>query len=260
MKICLAQTPVLFEEKEKNIEKAGGLIRDAAKEGDDLILFPEMSFTGFSMNTGKIGESREETVGVMKELAAGCGISIGFGWVRREGDSFFNCYTVLGKDGQKLSEYRKIHPFSFAKEDQFYQPGDSISVFWLEQMKCTAFICYDLRFPELFRAVCEEVSVIILPANWPAKRAEHWKALLRARAIENQVYILGVNCWGEINGISYSGDSCIIDPDGEVLSVLSDSEGLIRYELKDDVKRFRESFPVLHDRRPGLYPELSRDR
>ena len=97
------------------------------------------------------------------------------------------------------------------------------------------------------------MSAIIIPANWPAKRAEHWKALLKARAIENQVYIFAANCQGNIGGIYYSGDSCVINPDGQVLEMLSDQEGVIVYDLVDDVFLYRKAFPVLKDRRKDLY-------
>ena len=95
-----------------------------------------------------------------------------------------------------------------------------------------------------------------VPANWPAKRREHWRALLRARAIENQVYILAVNCVGETGGVTYMGDSCVISPDGEVRAELSGAEGMILWELTDDVERFRREFPVRQDRRETFYAGL----
>lgn len=95
--------------------------------------------------------------------------------------------------------------------------------------------------------VARDVSAVIIPANWPAKRSEHWKTLLRARAIENQVYILAVNCYGNLFGQYYSGDSCVINPNGEVLEMLSGQEGIISFELFDNVDEFRTRFPVLQD-------------
>ena len=100
--------------------------------------------------------------------------------------------------------------------------------------------------------------MIIVPANWPAKRRDHWRTLLRARAIENQVYILAVNCVGEIGGISYTGDSCVIGPDGDARAELSGTEGMIVWELSDDVERLRREFPVKRDRRETFYAELLR--
>ena len=98
--------------------------------------------------------------------------------------------------------------------------------------------------------------IIIVPANWPAKRSAHWKALLRARAIENQVYILAINCVGDIGGVDYTGDSCIIDPEGGIRAMLSGTEGNLYYTLTDDVESFRAAFPVKLDRREQFYKGL----
>ena len=256
MKICLAQTRIWFEEKEKNLWLAERLVRKAAGKGADLILFPEMSFTGFSMNTGLTGEAQAETSERMMKLAADSGLNIGFGWVEKGKNGSLNHYSIAGVDGRIQADYAKIHPFSFSGEDRYFRGGDRLSVFEMGGIRMALFICYDLRFPELFRAVCEKVSVIIVAANWPAKRSEHWKTLLRARAIENQVYILGVNCQGDMNGHYYSGDSCIFDPNGDLRDSLSDREGMILYDLVDDTERYRAAFPVLKDRRADLYRQF----
>lgn len=256
MRICLAQTKIAYEDKIRNFKTAEKRIEEASLLKSDIILFPEMSFTGFSMNTELIGEEEEETVKLMAESAIKYGISIGFGWVKKTGDCFQNQYTILGNDGNRVTEYTKIHPFSFSEEDKFYKAGEDLAIFKLKDMKMAVFICYDLRFPELFRAVCGEVSLIVIPANWPSKRSEHWKTLLRARAIENQVYIIAVNCQGEMNNQYYSGDSCIINPNGNIIRMLSDNEGLIQYDITDDVEMYRKVFPVLKDRRTELYKRL----
>ena len=260
MKICLAQTRIWFEEKEKNLWLAERLVRKAAGKGAELILFPEMSFTGFSMNTGLTGEKHAETSERMLKLASENGLNIGFGWVEKSRNGCLNHYSVTGADGRIRADYAKIHPFSFSGEDRYFRGGDRLCVFEMDGIRMALFICYDLRFPELFRAVCEAVSVIITPANWPAKRSEHWKTLLRARAIENQVYILGVNCQGDMNGQYYSGDSCIFDPNGDLKDSLSDREGMIFYDLEDDVERFRAAFPVLKDRRKELYQGFNSEK
>ena len=256
MKICLAQTKIWFEEKEKNLRIAEQLTGRAVKNGAELILFPEMSFTGFSMNTDRIGENEKETVERMSELAKKRECSIGFGWVEKNEQGCMNHYTVTGRDGNVLADYVKIHPFSFSDEDKFYTAGDHISLFESGGVRMTAFICYDLRFPELFRRVADDVSCILVPANWPAKRSLHWKTLLRARAIENQVYIIGINCQGDMDGQYYAGDSCIFSPNGDLLETLSDRDGLILYDLRDDTERYRTAFPVLKDRKNELYTAM----
>jgi len=113
-----------------------------------------------------------------------------------------------------------------------------------------------LRFPEVFSIASHKADAIIIPANWPAKRREHWITLLRARAIENQVYIFAVNCVGNIGDLNYSGDSCVIKPDGEIVEMASYEEKLIIYDFQNDVAKYRSNFPVKQDRKVSLYHEL----
>ncbi len=266
MKITLAQTRIIWEDKKANIKKAEEIIAGA---DTDFILFPEMSFTGFSMNTEMTGENGSYTVEKLKTLAITWHCAIGFGWVRKIDALSQNVYTIIDASGNVVSEYVKIHPFSFSGEDKKFASGDSLSIFKLDGsmggqaeavdngIRFANFTCYDLRFPELFRSVADRVSAVIIPANWPCRRSEHWKTLLRARAIENQVYVFAVNCYGDMDGQYYSGDSCIISPDGIVINMLSDREGVIEYEFKDNVEEFRSSFPVLKDRREDLYRKLN---
>ncbi len=253
MKTALIQSHIRWEDKTGNIAEFEKIV--SAHPGTDLFLLPEMSFTGFSMNTAKTAEQNRETAGRIAEIAAHHAVSVGFGWVRRTADKCENVYTILDQNGQLISEYVKIHPFSYSGEDRFFKGGDKLSLYTIGGIPFSTFICYDLRFPELFRAVCRDVHAVIVPANWPAKRSEHWKTLLKARAIENQVYILAVNCTGEMAGVYYSGDSCVISPGGEVLISLSDREGVLEYELTDDTDRYRSTFPVLNDIRTVTFQE-----
>ncbi len=251
MNIALVQSRIFWEDRERNLAKAEEYI--SCNPGTELFLFPEMSFTGFSMNTSKTAERDRETVNAVRKIAVQYGVSAGFGWVRQNGEKCENVYTILDHKGQIISEYVKIHPFSFAGEDKLFSGGTNLSVYRIGNIPFTTFICYDLRFPELFRQVCKEVHAIIIPANWPAKRAEHWKTLLRARAIENQVYIFAVNCAGEMNSVYYSGDSCIIDPNGDILMSLSGKEGILKFDFMDNTDRYRNVFPVLDDIRSDIF-------
>lgn len=254
MDISLVQKQIFWEDKEKNINEAENIIR--SEGNSELFLFPEMSFTGFSINVGAIAEKEPYTINKIADLAMKYRVSIGFGWVRRIADAYENIYTILGAEGQLLSEYVKIHPFSYSGEDTIFKGGENVVFCNINSIPFSTFICYDLRFPELFCAVASTVHAIIIPACWPAQRAKHWKTLLRARAIENQVYIIGVNCQGSIGGAYYSGDSCVIRPDGEVAAIMSDQEGVLHYNLTDDVEIYRASFPVLRDRKIELYKKL----
>lgn len=215
-----------------------------------------MSFTGFSMNTEITKESNLEIVNKMTDYAKKYQIAIGFGWVNDCGGKSESHYTIVDKEGAIVSDYVKIHPFSFSGEDRKFKGGEKINVFELGGVKFSTFICYDLRFPEIFQIASKEAHVILVPANWPQKRRKHWKCLLQARAIENQVYIITVNCVGEIGGITYSGDSCVINPNGELLMEAVGQEALLNYELKDNVRDFRNAFLIRDDRKEKLYYKM----
>lgn len=260
LKIALAQTTIHWEAQEENYKVAEKWIHEATVQGAGVIFFPEMSFTGFSMNTSVTKERDGRTIARMKALARQYHIHIGFGWVKdctAGGGKCENHYTIVDRDGSVSSDYAKIHPFSYSGEDEKFQGGSAVSCFALENIPFTSVICYDLRFPELFQVLSKRAHVIVVAANWPAQRSAHWKALLQARAIENQVYILAVNCAGSIGGVWYTGDSCVINPDGIVRACLSGSEGMIYEELADDTASYRTAFPVKQDRREALYASLS---
>lgn len=261
IKLALVQPQIVWEEKEHNYAGAGKWIVEAVRQGAEAVFFPEMSFTGFSMNTEITGEKDARTIDHMSALARQHHVSVGFGWVKDCAETCGKCenhYTIVDSAGDVLSDYAKLHPFSYSGEDLRFQGGSALAHFALRGIPCSSFICYDLRFPEVFQAVSGRAHVIIVPANWPAKRRDHWRTLLRARAIENQVYILAVNCVGEIGGISYTGDSCVIGPDGDARAELSGTEGMIVWELSDDVERLRREFPVKRDRRETFYAGLLR--
>lgn len=255
MKAALAQMDIIWEEKEKNEKKAEDMIKEAKKERADFILFPEMSLTGFSMNVQKIGEEKKNrnvysSIERMSRLSKKYQIALGFGYVEKSGIRGKNHYVVLGKDGQILSDYVKIHPFSYGGENQYYDSGDKIIRFKLKNLNFGVFICYDLRFPEIFCRSCEKTEVFIVAANWPERRREHWMTLLRARAIENQCYVLGVNRTGTGGGIRYVGDSMAVDPYGNVIDCLREKEGIVFCKIDaETVKDWREQFPQRKDRK-----------
>lgn len=251
--IALAQTHIEWENKSENYLKADNFIKNAANHNAEIIFFPEMSFTGFSMNTQLTKEKNNETISFMSGLASKYQIGVGFGWVLDCKARSENHYTVVNKSGEVISDYAKIHPFTYSGEDKKFKGGTKISYFVLNGISFSSFICYDLRFPDIFQAASKKADVIVVSANWPALRSEHWKTLLRARAIENQAYIIGVNCVGSIGGTEYSGDSGIIDPNGDILELCSSREEIIYHELTNDTRNFRDAFPVKADRRETLY-------
>ena len=256
MKAALCQFQIEYEAKEQNLHRAEQMIASAAAECAEIIFFPEMSFTGFSMNVLLTGESDGGTMQIMQEYARNYHIAVGFGWVKRSGDKGENHYTVVNDTGAVLADYVKMHPFSFSGEDNYYIAGSQTAVFRFAGHTFGLFICYDLRFPEMFRAVAAEVDVMIVSANWPEKRIAHWNKLLEARALENQCWVLGINCVGNQKNLRYNGSSRAVNPEGETVDCLYDREGLIFCEIQDEAAKFRSSFPALQDRRPALYKQL----
>lgn len=253
MKVALAQTNIIWEDKPANEAYAFECIDQAAKLRAQAVFFPEMSLTGFSMNTNITSEKDQCTLEKFRRIAAREDIAIGIGWTKQGGTLAENHYSVIGKNGYVLSDYIKIHPFSYAKENEFFLPGNQITYFELGNYTWSSFICYDLRFPELFQIAAQTADVILIAANWPQTRKEHWKCLLRARAIEAQCYIIAVNCVGKIHDIEYSGNSCGISPNGDILDELENEQGLLTIDLKEDVKVFRKNFPVRQDRKWDFY-------
>ena len=256
MKAALCQFQTEYEAKERNLRRAEQMIASAAAEHAEIIFFPEMSFTGFSMNILLTGESGGETVQAMQDSARKYHIAVGFGWVKRNGDQGENHYTVVNGTGAVLADYVKIHPFSFSGEDNCYIAGSQTAVFPFAGHTFGLFICYDLRFPEIFRAAAAEADVMIVAANWPEKRIAHWNKLLEARALENQCWLLGINCVGDQKNLHYNGSSRAVNPEGETVNCLCDREGILYCEIQDESAAFRNSFPALQDRRPALYKEL----
>lgn len=249
MKLALAQTNIFWEDKEANYLKAEKWLFQAAMQQADFIFFPEMSFTGFSMAVEKIGERERETLEFLKVQAKKYHINIGAGWVKLAERKGENHYTLINRQGEIALDYVKMHPFSYSGEDQHYKAGNQYQVVAMEEVPLTTFICYDLRFPLSFWKASEKAHLIIVPANWPKRRIEQWKILLRARAIENQVYIAAINCVGNVGKVEYSGNSCFINPKGNMIAEVEDKEELIVVDWEDDVELFREKFPVHNDRR-----------
>ena len=160
---------------------------------------------------------------------------------------------LAGPEGA-VTRYAKIHPFTFGGEDKVYTGGDRIVTVTVEGVRVTPFVCYDLRFPEPFRLAAEDTDLFALVANWPEARREHWRTLLRARAIENLCYVAGVNRVGDGGKLHYAGDSAVISPWGEVLAEGSDKESVLVCDVEPAaVRDARERFPVLRDRRPEAY-------
>jgi len=254
MKIALIQMDITWESKKANYARAENFLRRAARESCDLIVFPEMFNTGFSMNISAIAEDeRGETSRVLSELAKKYGLNViaGFAAKKPGRKKLRNLAVAYDRKGSVMATYAKMHPFSFAKEDKYFSSGNTRVIFHIEDIPVSVFICYDLRFPEIFRDIARGVQAIFVLANWPGRRKDHWEILLKARAIENQCFVIGVNRTGKDgNGIRYPGASHIFDPLGNDICSGGSKEQFIVCEIDPEtVSKVRSQFPFLKDMR-----------
>jgi omega-amidase len=262
VRICSAQISGTWEEPEKTLEKAGVFIRHAAVSGAALICFPEQFATGWDPQPRRNIQDIDGSIvsslqGYAKESAIGI-----IGSFRQANDPLpKNTAVAIGTDGRILTTYAKMHLFSHGHEDQGSSPGTNLGIFSLGDLTCGIAICYDLRFPDLFRLYARQgVQAVFVPAAWPAVRTRHWELFVQARALENQMYVIGVNTTGQTPVDSYSGDSITADPHGAIISRANDTEQLIFTDLDPAVvASARLQFPVERDRRDALYHSLSRD-
>lgn len=256
MKAALLQLNSIWEVPQENYVRAAELIGIAADQGSDIAVLPEMFPTGTSSNTGLTAEAANgPTETFLAEAARRHSLNIIAGYALRSaagGGAARNVAAVFDRQGGLVARYAKLHPFSLAFEHRHYEPGQACVRFELEGAAFGVFICYDLRFPEAFRSIAAGVQAIFVLANWPRSRIEHWDILLRARAIENQCFIVGVNRTGyDGNGLYYSGCSQIIDPWGTVVCRGSEREHVVLGEFDPrEADRYRAKYAFLKDMKP----------
>jgi predicted amidohydrolase len=252
MKAALIQFDSIWESKKANLEKAASLIEKASLENCDVIVFPELFTTGFSMNIPVIAEDGYgETASYLSALARRNSINLiaGFAMKAPGDERARNMAVVYDRKGRPDATYTKMHSFPLSEEGARFIEGARTVVFKIDAMPCSVFICYDLRFPELFRDVAMRIQTMFVIANWPSERKEHWEILLKARAIENQCFVIGVNRTGiDGNGILYPGASGIFGPLGNVICSGDSREEFITGEFDPgETDRIRSAFPFLKD-------------
>lgn len=251
-RVAALQFEIAWEDPERNFARLEPWIERATEMDATLLVLPEMYACGFSMNTEAIAEPPDgPSVSFLRDRAAEHGIwiagSVPVRWP--DADKPSNSLLVAGPGGE-LHRYDKIHPFTYAKEHEHYQAGESFATIEIEGVRFTLFVCYDLRFADEFWATAAETDAFLVVANWPEARRHHWTALVQARAIENQAYVVAVNRVGQGGRLRYTGDSRIVGPRGELLASASEQEALLVADLDSEaVARTRAEFPFLADRR-----------
>ncbi len=253
MRVAAIQHTIEWEQPEATFKTVGPMIAEAAAAGADLIAVTEMFSTGFSMNTDITAEPVDgRSVSFLLDQAAEHNVTIvgSIPTIHPDHERPVNLLTVASPTGIR-GQYAKIHPFSYSGEDQHYSAGRDFLTLDIDGVRCTFFICYDLRFADEFWATASQTDLFVLVANWPAARRLHWDTLLRARAIENQAYVLASNRVGDDgNGLAHSGGSTLIDPAGETLALASIDPAIILGEVDPDrVAEVRSRFPFANDRR-----------
>ncbi len=297
MKIALTQMEIVWEDKDANWLTVERLVAESAKAGARMVIFPEMTLTGFSMAVERTGEAASDDFGLaetagaarngsawepggarrdnpasasersnsipyvtetcrrMLALSRRYSLVIVFGYVRKSADrKYYNCLMAVER-GMVLAQYDKLHPFTFGEEGRYFTGGNHLAKCQVDGLRVGFAICYDLRFPEVFQALSGTCACIVVIANWPGARAEHWRVLLQARAIENQCYLLGVNRRGEGGGLSYEPvSSMAFDPYGRSLPAEESAGGLLLVDVDGTAaEEYRKDFPLKSDRRVELY-------
>jgi predicted amidohydrolase len=251
MQLVAIQLDIAWEDRERNHTRVRELLAGADVRPGALVVLPEMFDTGFSMNTAYTDPGVTSTSeSSCQALAAEHKVAVLAGLVARTKEGqLANEAVVFSPSGTELARYRKIHPFTGGGEHKHYCAGTRHCVFEWGGFRIAPFICYDLRFPELFRPAARDgAELIVVVAIWPEKRSEHWVRLLQARAIENQAFVLGVNRTGTDPSFAYDGRSCLFDPHGKEIFQADRAEQVITAEIDPAVAmQWRAEFPALRD-------------
>lgn len=256
MRVAAIQHDIVWNDRNANFTRLAPQIAAAAAGGARLVVLTETFSTGFVTDDPTLGEPEGgPSSQFLVDQARRHGIWIAGTCPEIPADSDptdrrpANSLVIAGPDGE-THRYHKIHPFSYGGEDRWFRAGTRIVQLDIEGVRVTPFVCYDLRFADEFWQVATTTDLYIVPANWPDSRRAHWMALLQARAIENQAYVVGCNRVGDGPGLHYVGDSRIIDPLGELLATGSQGETILFADIEPaTVAEVRARFPFLTDRR-----------
>jgi predicted amidohydrolase len=260
MDLIGVQTDIEWEDRDTNFARVREMLSGVRISKGSLLVLPEMFSVGFSFNERKSVDTRRETEHFLLDLARQHACHVIGGMATRienhepDGCGAANELLVAGPSGEILGTYRKLHPFSLVGEGSHHAAGECVSLVECGGFQVAPFICYDLRFPEAFRIASSlGAEILVVIANWPSARIDHWTTLLKARAIENQAYVVGVNRTGTDPSHIYPGKSIIVDPMGRVLAEAGSAPCLVRAKADMNLLLdWRAAFPALRDRREDL--------
>ena len=248
LKLALIQTDIIWEDTDANLEGLSRLV-GGLKGRVDAVILPEMFATGFTMRSRELAESMDgKSVSWMRAVAERHRFAICGSLIIRDQDVYYNRFVWMDPGG-RMTTYDKRHLFSISGEDEHYTRGRSNTIIEINRFRIRPQVCYDLRFPVWSRNI-GDYDLLLYVANWPAVRRDVWISLLKARAIENQAFVIGVNRVGKDGmGISYAGDSIAYNAKGQILASLpSEEEGTLLVDLsRQELLDFRQKFPVWKD-------------
>lgn len=260
--VTLVQMDCLLGRPDHNFERAADFVAEAARRGSDLVVLPELWSTAYDLehaadHAAPLAQSGADSgwFGRFARLAQEHKVWLTGSFLESYDGQIYNCMAFYSPQGALFSAYRKVHLVPMLAEEKFLAPGQSLSCPDLPWGKTGMAICYDLRFPELFRRYAlDGARLMVLPAEWPHPRRTHWRTLLQARAIENQCFVVACNRVGTSKDVTFFGASAVVNPWGEVLVEGGETEVLLTVTIDlnrvDDVRR---RIPVFGDRRPDLY-------
>ncbi len=256
--LALAQTDIALGDKAANLARGRELAAQAAARSADLLIFPELWTTGYDLaRAAELAEPIPDgpTARALSAWARESGLWITGSMLEQTPEGVFNAAALFGPEGQILGPYRKIHRFGPMAEDRWLGAGCEPGLFDLPWDKTGVAICYDLRFPELFRGYAlAGARLILLPSEWPHPRLHHWRTLVQARAIENQCFVAAVNRVGGDRENAFCGHSLLVGPWGEIIAEAEESPVLLTATIDlTQVNNARRRIPVLADRRPACY-------
>jgi len=248
--VAMIQTDIVWENKEVNLANYSQTIDTIKQEHPvvELVILPEMFSTGFTLNPAPFAETMQgETVEWMKEISVDNEVALCGSIIIQENGQYFNRFLFVSPD-HSFKYYDKRHRFAYADEDKYFEAGNQQVNVSFKGWSINLFICYDLRFP----VWCKNTNladIMIFVANWPDKRINHWQALLPARAIENQSFVIGLNRIGtDGNNLLYSGHSCIYDASGNIMNDMKSKEGYsVSILYKSSLKETRDKTPFWKD-------------
>lgn len=257
IKISLAQLDVKLGQLDVNLQKAVAWIDKAAQQGSQIVVFPELWTSGYDLSNAAL-YAQSLGSGIFAELAAQASqknLFIGGSLLEEHTGHIYNTFVLFNPDGSAPFVYRKTHLFQLMHEGDWLTPGDRLVTADLSGVKTGLAVCYDLRFPEMFRHYAlEGVQLVLIPAEWPTQRIDHWNILTRARAIENQLFVAAVNRCGSGADGDYGGRSMLVGPWGELILEAGADECLLTAAIDlDEIPRARKKIDILRDRRPEIY-------